>query len=82
MSDEIYQKLEQIIKEMKPSVKILKKEFNLRNDLNLDSLDTISFFFEVESAFGIKISEKDIMENSLLNIERLIEFINKKINSV
>ena len=82
MSDEIYQKLEQIIKEMKPSVKILKKEFNLRNDLNLDSLDTISFFFEVEKAFGIKISEKDIMENSLLNIERLIEFINKKINSV
>jgi len=82
MSDEIYQKLEQIIKEMKPSVKILKKEFNLRNDLNLDSLDTISFFFEVEKALGIKISEKDIMENSLLNIERLIEFINKKINSV
>jgi len=82
MSDEIYQKIEQIIKEMKPSVKILKKEFNLRNDLNLDSLDTISFFFEVEKAFGIKISEKDIMENSLLNIERLIEFINKKINSV
>ena len=82
MSDEIYKKIEQIMKDVNPSVKGLRKDANLRKDLELDSLDTISFFFEVEKAFGIKISEKDIMENSLLNIERLIEFINKKINSV
>lgn len=80
MSDGIYQKIEQIIKDVNPSVKGLRKDANLRKDLELDSLDTISFFFEVERAFGIKISETDITDNGLLSIERLIEYINKKIN--
>lgn len=79
MSDEIFGRLSQMLKEVKPSV-TLTKESDLRKDINLDSLDTISFFFEVERAFGIKISEADITENGLLSIKRLIEYINKKIN--
>ena len=81
MSDEIFQKLDQIIKEIKPSVKILKKDFNLRNDLDLDSLDTMSFLFEVEKAFNIKIPEPDVSANELFNINMLIKYIEQRINT-
>jgi len=80
MIDEINDKIGQALKEIKPSLKGFSKDANLKKDLELDSLDTISFFFEVEKAFGIKISETDITDNGLLSIERLIEYINKKIN--
>ena len=80
MSDEIYEKIEQIMKENNHSVKGIHKDANLRKDVELDSLDTINFFFEMERAFGVTISEADIRENNLLSIKELIEYINKKIN--
>lgn len=79
MSDEIFQKLDQIIKECKPSVKILKKDFNLRNDLDLDSLDMMNFFFEIEKVFDIKIPDEDIEGNELNNISNIIKYIEKRV---
>jgi len=81
MSDEIYQKIEQIMKDVNPSVKGLRKDANLRKDLELDSLDTISFFFEVEKIFNIKIPESDIADNDLLTINMLIKYIEERINT-
>ena len=81
MSDDIFQKLDCIIKEIKPSAKFFKKDSNLRKDLNLDSLDTISFFFEVEMAFNIKIPEPDVSANELFNINMLIKYIEQRINT-
>ena len=78
MSDAIFEKLNQMLKEIKPST-IITRESDLREDLDLDSLDIISFFFEVEGVFNIKISETEIEENGLLSIGRLIDYINKKI---
>lgn len=81
MSDGIYQKIEQIMKDVNPSVKGLRKDANLRKDLELDSLDTISFFFEVEKIFNIKIPESDIAANDLLTINMLIKYIEERINT-
>lgn len=81
MSDGIYQKIEQIIKDVNPSLKGLRKDANLRKDLELDSLDTISFFFEVEKIFNIKIPESDIADNDLLTINMLIKYIEERINT-
>lgn len=79
MSDAIFEKLNQMLKEIKPSTTVTR-ESDLRGDLGLDSLDIISFLFAVERAFNIKISDAEIEENNLLYIERLIEYVNKKIN--
>lgn len=81
MSDGIYQKIEQMIKDVNPSLKGLRKDANLRKDLELDSLDTISFFFEVEKIFNIKIPESDIADNDLLTINMLIKYIEERINT-
>lgn len=81
MSEEIIKRLHQIVKEVKPSINALKENSNLRKDLGLDSLDTISFFFEVEKAFDIKIPESDISENELFNIDKIIKYIEQRINN-
>lgn len=78
MSDELFEKLQQIIKEIKPSVKSINKDSDLGKDLGLDSLDTISFLFEIEKAFDINIPESDISENELFNIDKIIKYIEKK----
>ena len=81
MSDEILKKLFQILKEIKPVIKIIDKNSDLTKDLGMDSLDTISFFFEIEKAFDIKIPESDISENELFNIDKIIKYVEQRINT-
>lgn len=81
MADEKFEIIQQIMKEIDPSVKTFSKDSTLQGDLGLDSLDTIGFFFEVEKAFGIKISETEIMENKLTNIDNLLKYIDRKTNA-
>ena len=81
MSDEILKKLFQILKEIKPVIKIINKNSDLTKDLGMDSLDTISFFFEIEKAFDIKIPESDISENELFNIDKIIKYVKQRINT-
>lgn len=80
MSAEIFKKLEQIMNDVEPSVKI-NMESHLQKDLSLDSLDTMSFFFEVEKTFGIKIPDSDISDNGLLSINKIVEYVKQRINS-
>lgn len=79
MPDEILNKLEQIVKEIKPSVRI-NLDANLRKDTGLDSLDMFSFFFEVEKMFGIKIPEEDISKYELINVNNTVEYIKQKVS--
>ena len=79
MPDEILNKLEQIVKEIKPSVRI-NLDANLRKDIGLDSLDMFSFFFEVEKMFGIKIPEEDISKYELINVNNTVEYIKQKVS--
>ncbi len=77
MSDEIFNRLDQIVKDIKPSAKI-NLDANLRKDVGLDSLDMFSFFFEAEKIFGIKISEEDISNYELINVNKIIEYIKQR----
>ncbi len=77
MSDEILNKLEQIVKDIKPSVRI-NLDANFRKDFGLDSLDMFSFFFEAEKMFGIKIPEEDISKYELINVNNTIEYIKQR----
>ncbi len=80
MEDEMFEKLQQVMKEINPAVKTLSKDSNLQGELKLDSLDTINFFFEVEKAFGITISEADITGNKLTQIDNLLKYLDQKTN--
>jgi acyl carrier protein len=51
---------------------------NLVDDLNMDSLDVISFLFEVENNFNIKVPEEDIDQFELLNLNQLYDYISRK----
>ena len=51
---------------------------NLVDDLNMDSLDAISFLFEVENEFRVKIPEEDIDQLELFNLNKLYDYISKK----
>lgn len=48
------------------------------DDLNMDSLDAISFLFEVENEFDIKIPEEDIDRLGLFNLNILHNYISEK----
>lgn len=52
---------------------------HLIDDLNMDSLDAISFLFEVEQEFGIKIPEPDIDTFGLFHLKKLDEYIKSKL---
>jgi acyl carrier protein len=51
---------------------------NLVDDLNMDSLDAISFLFEVENEFNVKIPESDIDQLGLFDLNKLHDYISKK----
>ena len=51
---------------------------NLVDDLNMDSLDAISFLFEVENEFRVKIPESDIDQLGLFDLNKLHDYISKK----
>jgi len=54
---------------------------NIIDDLNMDSLDAISFLFEVESKFNVKVPEEAIDEFGLLNLNQLYDYISKQVEN-
>lgn len=54
---------------------------NLVDDLNMDSLDAISFLFEVENEFNIKISEENIDRLGLFDLNKLHNYISEELNN-
>lgn len=76
MSDAIEKILEAILKDIDASVEY-RADLHLRKDLNLDSLDVISFLFEVEVQTGIKIPEEAIDPHELLILGNLCNYIEK-----
>ena len=68
-----------LIKQVRPSVKF-KKKLNLVDDLSFDSLDLISFFFEVQSKFEIKIPDDDIDKYKLFSLDNLCSYVEKKLS--
>ncbi|MDT3426274.1 acyl carrier protein [Paenibacillus forsythiae] len=54
----------------------LTPESDLINEVGLDSLQMINFILEVEDRFGVEIVYEDLDYDSLLSIERFIDFLN------
>ena len=45
----------------------------------MDSLDAISFLFEVENEFNIKIPEEDIDKLDLFNLNNLYDYVSRQL---
>jgi acyl carrier protein len=78
MSNEIFNKLVTVMKDVKPSINI-SLESHLQDDLRLDSLDIMDFLFEIERTFEIKIPDSDIADNQLLKVDKMVNYIELKI---
>ena len=76
MSDRIKKGLVKLINNVKPGIDY-SENIDLFEDLNLDSLDAIGFFFEVEQEFEINIPDKDIETHKLSNIGNLYNYIDE-----
>jgi acyl carrier protein len=76
MSKNIENEIFKLVLELKPDIEV-SKDIDLKEDLRLDSLDIISFLFDVERATGIKIHEEDIDNFNLFNLGKLIEYLKK-----
>jgi len=79
MSNDIFSKLEVIIKEVNPSA-VITMESELREDLNFDSLDNMSLLFEIEKAFDIKISDPDVTDDNFSSIKKMVSYIERRLN--
>lgn len=78
MSNDIKEKLVKLLREVKSDA-VYGDDLQLQEDLDLDSLDAISFLFEVEKEFSIKVPEEDIDEYDLFRLGKLREYVEKKI---
>ena len=80
-SNKIKDGLFELIESLRPGTKFTEK-LNLVEDLNFDSLDLISFLFEVQSKFNVKIPDEDIDSYKLFRMDNLSDYIEKKINKI
>lgn len=48
---------------------------HLQDDLGLDSLDTVAFYFDVEERLGRRISEEDIEPRQLNRMSNLVDYL-------
>lgn len=78
MSDEIFYKLKKIMHEIKPHEDV-KLEHTFKEDLEYDSLDMITFYFDSEKAFNIEIPESDLSGYELTTVKEFMDYIQGKL---
>ena len=78
MSDEILCKLKKVMYKIKPHEDI-KLEHTFKEDLEYDSLDMITFYFDAEKAFHIEIPESDLLQYELTTVKQFIDYIQGKL---
>ena len=77
MSDEASRTIDAILKGVNESLSF-RPGAHLRADLQMDSLDVMTFFFDVEREFGVKIPEEDIESRQLLDLDRLLAYLQER----
>ena len=78
MSDEIFYKLKKVMHGIKPHEDV-KLEYTFKEDLEYDSLDMITLYFDSEKAFNIEIPESDLSQYELTTVKQFIDYIQEKL---
>ena len=69
--------IKKILMKIKPGIKF-KNDFFIKKD-ELDSLDIITFIFEVEKKYKIKINVDQINSNNFLNLKNIENMIRRNL---
>ncbi len=77
MNTDIGKEVNQILSKIKP-LKAVTGQSNLKEDLGFDSLDLITLYFEIEKAFDIAIDDKDLEDDNLVVLNKIIAYIQTK----
>ena len=70
------EKLEEILKELRPDIDLEEKAFV--DDGVLDSFDIVTLVGEIVDAFGVEIAVEDIIPENFNSVDAIMELINKK----
>ena len=76
----IYAKLDELIKNIKPDLNEVKPDQRLRRDLLLDSMEVMSFFYEIEDEFKIEIKLSDLDDLKALDFQSISKMVIQKMN--
>ncbi|MDM1043660.1 acyl carrier protein [Myroides sp. 1354] len=75
---EIFEKINQIlVEEFEVDQDVIEAENNLRESLNLDSLDYVDLVVLIESNFGVKLVEADF--TAIVTFQDFYDLIERKI---
>jgi acyl carrier protein len=74
----INQSIENVLKQVNKDFNYSEK-INLRDDLDLDSLEVIKFLLELENELNIEIPEEDIDSFDLMNLGNLSSYLTNKL---
>ncbi len=77
---EIYVKLDELIKSIKPDLNEVKPDQRLRRDLLLDSMEVMSLFYEIEDEFKIEIKLSDLDDLKALDFQSISKMVIQKMN--
>jgi len=64
----------------KPDIEI-KGTSNLRDDLEVDSLDTIELLMEAEDAYGLEVDASEIDPDVIVTVDDMIAFVKGKMEN-
>ena len=73
--DRTRQQVLQILWESRDDEPPAADDFDIRKQLDMDSLDFIEFLFSLENEFGFRVADDDIDNHSLYNFASLIRYI-------
>tara|TARA_B100000686_G_C16459604_1_gene796378 strand:- start:517 stop:777 length:261 start_codon:yes stop_codon:yes gene_type:complete len=76
----IYAKLDELIRYIKPDLNEVKPDQRLRRDLLLDSMEVMSFFYEIEDEFKIEIKLSDLDDLKALDFQSISKMVIQKMN--
>lgn len=78
MSDEIFYTVKKVMYKIKPHEDV-RFEHTFKEDLEYDSLDMITLYFDTEKTFNIEIFESDLLEYELTTVKQFIDYIQEKL---
>jgi len=71
----VFKRLQAIAKDIELTYKIEGEDLGSHRPMNIDSLEFMSFLIEVQSRFGVKISDEEVQQKRLMVIRNLVAYL-------
>jgi acyl carrier protein len=78
---ETLRQLQAIAKELRLTYEIKESELTSEEPMDIDSLEFMSFIIEIQSQFGLKISDEEVQTKGLRSIKNLVSHLTEAAKS-